>query len=78
MLAFQLAHRQERLDEIVAGLARGPADADALARMNYVDLDPRLLPAARRNVLAGLIGLMDQGRVRARGRLTADTVFELA
>jgi len=78
MLAWQLAHRQERLQQILDGLAEGPADATALTIRAYTDVDPALLPAARRNVLAGLIGLMDQGRVRPRGALSADAVFELA
>ena len=75
MLAFQIAHREERMAQILAGLAAGPADAGALARAIYTDVDPRLLPAARRNVLATLIGLLDEGRVVARGPLSADVAF---
>lgn len=78
MLAFQIAHRRQRMDQILAALAAGPADAAALARAIYTDVDPRLLPAARRNVLATLIGLMDEGRVAPRGGLSAEAAFELA
>jgi hydroxyacylglutathione hydrolase len=78
MLGFQIAHREERMAQILAGLAAGPADAGELARSIYTDVDPGLLPAARRNVLATLIGLLDQGRVAVRGRLSAAAVFELA
>ncbi len=77
MLAFQIAHRQQRIDQILAALAAGPADAAALARAIYTDLDPRLLPAGRRNVLATLIGLMDEGRVAPRGGLSAEAEFAL-
>jgi hydroxyacylglutathione hydrolase len=77
MLAFQIAHRQQRIDQILAALAAGPADAAALASAIYTDVDPRLLPAARRNVLATLIGLMDEGRVVTRGGLSAEAVFAL-
>ncbi len=78
MLGFQIAHREQRMAQILAGLAAGPADAGKLAREIYTDVDPRLLPAARRNVLATLIGLLDQGRVAVRGPLSAVAVFELA
>ena len=77
MLRFQIAHREERMAQILAGLAAGPADAGKLARAIYTDVDPRLLPAARRNVLATLIGLLDEGRVAARGPLSAVAEFEL-
>jgi hydroxyacylglutathione hydrolase len=77
MLAFQIAHREERMAQIMAALETGPADAGALARAIYTDVDPVLLPAARRNVLATLIGLLDEGRVEVRGRLSAVAAFEL-
>jgi hydroxyacylglutathione hydrolase len=78
MLSFQIAHREQRMAQILAGLAAGPADAGKLARAIYTEVDPGLLPAARRNVLATLIGLLDQGRVAVRGPLSAAAVFELA
>jgi hydroxyacylglutathione hydrolase len=78
MLSFQIAHREERVAQILAGLAAGPADAGQLAQAIYTDVDPVLLPAARRNVLATLIGLLDEGRVAVRGALSALAVFELA
>jgi hydroxyacylglutathione hydrolase len=77
MLTFQIAHREERMAQILTELAAGPADAGALAQTIYTDVDPMLLPAARRNVLATLIGLLDEGRVAVRGRLSAMAAFEL-
>lgn len=77
MVAFQIAHREERMTQILTRLAGGPADAGELARAIYTDVDPVLLPAARRNVLATLIGLLDEGRVATRGPLSAMAVFEL-
>jgi hydroxyacylglutathione hydrolase len=77
MLAWQIAHREERVAQILAGLAAGPADPTALTRAIYTDVDQRLLPAARRNVLATLIGLVDLGRVKPRGALSPEAVFEL-
>jgi glyoxylase-like metal-dependent hydrolase (beta-lactamase superfamily II) len=78
MLAWQVRHRQERFDQILAALARAPSDAAGLARAIYTDVDPALLPAAERNVLASLIGLADQGRVASLGPVAADSVFVLA
>jgi hydroxyacylglutathione hydrolase len=77
MLAWQIAHREERVEQILAGLAAGPADPTRLTLAIYTDIDQRLLPAARRNVLATLIGLVDQGRVKPRGALSAAAEFEL-
>lgn len=77
MVAFQIAHRRERMAQILSRLAAGPADAGELARAIYTEIDPVLLPAARRNVLATLIGLLDEGRAATRGPLSAEAVFEL-
>lgn len=77
MLAFQIAHRDMRMTQILAALTTSAADAEDLARVIYTDIDPALLPAARRNVLSTLIGLLDQGRVAVRGELSAEAVFEL-
>lgn len=78
MLDWQIAHRRERFDQILAALAAGPADAATLARAIYTDVDPALLPAATRNVFASLIGLADQGQVACDGPIGADAVFRLA
>lgn len=75
MLAWQMAHRRQRFAQILAALRDGPADAATLARRIYTDVDPNLLPAAARNVLASLIGLADRGEVRAQGAIATDTVF---
>ena len=78
MLAWQIRHRQERFDQILTALGHGPADAARLAHAIYTDVDPALLPAAERNVLASLIGLADRGRVACDGPIAADAVFRLA
>lgn len=78
MLAWQITHREERRMQVLDALDAGPADAAALARAIYTELDPALLPAARRNVLATLLWLMDEGRVRPRGPVSVGTAFELA
>jgi glyoxylase-like metal-dependent hydrolase (beta-lactamase superfamily II) len=78
LLEWLLRHRQERFDQILAALGRGPADAARIARTIYTDIEPGLLPAAERNVLASLIGLADRGQVRPLGPIAADTAFALA
>ena len=76
MLRHQIGHREQRFTQILDALSDGPADADGLARAIYTELDPAMLPAAARNVLASLIGLMDEGRVASQGPVSATARFE--
>lgn len=78
MVAYQKAHRQQRFDQILSALDEGPKDATDLTRQIYTDVDPALLGAARRNVLASLIGLSDQGRVACEGGISVDGIFRLS
>ncbi len=77
MLRHQTAHRETRFRQILDALAEGPNDTAALTRAIYTDVDPALIPAAQRNVLASLIGLVDQGKAVCRGPIAADAVFAL-
>lgn len=61
------AHRVERLEQIVSGLAAGPATLADLTPRLYADVSPTLWPAASRSLLAGLLHLKRQGRVGADG-----------
>jgi glyoxylase-like metal-dependent hydrolase (beta-lactamase superfamily II) len=63
-----IAHREVREREILAALAAGPATIPALVATIYRDVDRRLWPAAARQVLAYLIALEREGRVRATPR----------
>ena len=76
MLTYQIAHRARRFEQILAELVKGPCDAATLTGRIYTEIDPRLLPAAARNVLASLIGLADQGRVTAADGIAVDSVFQ--
>ena len=68
LIAHLLHHRQAREAAVLDALrTRGAADAATLAADVYRDTDPRLLPAAARNVLAMLIGLQSEGRVACEG-----------
>jgi hydroxyacylglutathione hydrolase len=78
MIAWQIAHREARERAILDALGQGPATPAALVETIYAGLEPRLKPAAARNVLAHLLALEEEGRVRAQGELGADTVFSRA
>jgi glyoxylase-like metal-dependent hydrolase (beta-lactamase superfamily II) len=60
------AYRQAREDEILAALGQGPQTPGALVAALYAKRDPRLRPAAERNVLAHLDKLREEGRVVER------------
>lgn len=70
-------HRQKREAEIIAALTNRGGTAKSLAEQIYTDVAPSLLSAATRNVLAHLIALLDQGKARHSGELSAATFFEL-
>ncbi len=76
-LAWLLAHRKERENQILATLARAPAPLTIrdLTTQIYTDTDPRLIGAAQRNVFAHLIDLAGRTRVRAEPRLSPDAQF---
>jgi glyoxylase-like metal-dependent hydrolase (beta-lactamase superfamily II) len=73
-----IRHRQGREAEILTALQAGPADSAGLTARIYTGLDPKLFPAARRNVLAHLIDLHDKGQVTAQGSLGPETPFKLS
>jgi len=64
VVAYYLAHRHERLAQLVAELAvMGMASPQELVERIYVDVDRVLWPAAERSVRAALELLVDDGRV---------------
>ena len=58
-----LGHRRQREGQILRLLGEGPQVIPAMTLKMYVGLDPRLLPAAERSVLAHLYGLRGRGMV---------------
>ena len=56
-LAWLIAHRLEREQQILDELAKGPATVAEIARAIYTDTPQPLLPAAERNVLAHIIDI---------------------
>jgi glyoxylase-like metal-dependent hydrolase (beta-lactamase superfamily II) len=70
-----IAHRASRQQEILAALAAGPQTIPQLVQRIYAQTDRRLWPAAARQMLAYLLALEQEGRVRseaANRNMTAD------
>ena len=65
VIAAYIAHRAARERELLAELATGSATIPTLVATIYRDVDRRLWPAAARQLLAYLIALEREGRVRA-------------
>ncbi|MGF1503268.1 MAG: MBL fold metallo-hydrolase [Paracoccaceae bacterium] len=77
LLARQIAHREARAEQVRTVLAERPAAPRALTAQIYRDVDPKLWPAAERNVLATLLWLMETGEVAPEGALAAEVPFRL-
>jgi hydroxyacylglutathione hydrolase len=76
LIRHLIRHREAREAQILAALVEaGGGTAESLAARVYRDTDPRLLPAAARNVLATLLGLLAEGRVDCPGSLSAMAEF---
>ncbi len=75
MLAYLLAHRLGREEQIRGYLAEAPREVRELTEIMYRDVDPRLHGAAARNVLAHLIDLYARGLVHVDGELNANARF---
>jgi glyoxylase-like metal-dependent hydrolase (beta-lactamase superfamily II) len=73
-----VAHRHERTRQILAELARGETQIEAMVPRMYVGVDARLFPAAGRSVLAHLLQLVRDGRVVSDGPPGPQSAFRLA
>lgn len=70
-----LAHRDAREDQILAALQSGPASPATLTERVYTDVDPRMWPAATRNVLAHLVDLVDREEIFVDGAVSPTAIF---
>ncbi len=75
MVNHLIKHRKSRESQILDTLALGSATASSIARTIYTDVDPRLIPAATRNVLAHLIDLYSRDLASSDGPLSQHSVF---
>jgi len=62
-----IAHRRERSDAILARLRAGDRNIPEIVRNVYTGLDPRLVAAAGRSVLAHLIEMIERGVAASDG-----------
>ena len=72
-----IQHRQRRDAAILQHLAKGETDIPSIVRAIYIGLDPRLVPAAGRSVLAHLEDLVARGRVASEGKPSIDAHYRL-
>ncbi len=77
-IAELYAHRLRRESAIRAAIATGADTVTAITRTVYVDVDPALLPAAERNVLAHVIDLEARGLIVADGPVQLQTRLQPA
>ncbi|MGH6768739.1 MAG: MBL fold metallo-hydrolase [Xanthobacteraceae bacterium] len=73
-----IRHRRAREAMILKLLAGGETDIPSLVRNIYVGLDPRLIAAASRAVLAHLDDLVARGKVVTTGAPSLDGCYRLA
>lgn len=78
LIAWQAAHRRERMAEIVEALRQGPCTVEEIVAAVYAGLDPRLGRAAARSVLAHLVALAEAGEVVIEGSPGPGARFRLA
>jgi len=76
-IRWLLTHRNERELQILNALDKKPDSAEGIAKRVYKDVDPQLVPAATRNVLAHLFDLVERKRVVALGPLQLHTKYSL-
>jgi glyoxylase-like metal-dependent hydrolase (beta-lactamase superfamily II) len=72
------AHRRDRERQILAQLAAGETRIVTMVPKMYVGTDARLYPAAGRSVLAHLIELVKDGRVKTDGAAGPNNDYRLA
>jgi glyoxylase-like metal-dependent hydrolase (beta-lactamase superfamily II) len=73
-----IAHRRAREAQILDALGGGMTGIREMVPVLYKDVDPRLHPAAAHSVLAHMIQLVGEGRVKTDGEPTVDADYRLA
>ena len=70
-----IAHRQDRVRQILDCPGRGIGGVFAMVEDMYAEVDPRLHPAAAHSVLAHLIHLVETGRAESDGPPTLEAAY---
>ncbi len=76
-IRWLLSHRDKRELQILNALTKKPDTAEGIAKRIYTDVDPQLLPAATRNVLAHLFDLVSRKRIASLGPLELHTKYSV-
>ncbi|WP_108814326.1 MBL fold metallo-hydrolase [Loktanella sp. Alg231-35] len=76
-LQWLITHRKGREAQILRALSQGHSTTTAITQTVYDDVQPALLPAAERNVLAHLIDLYGRGMITAQPALSAQAEFNI-
>jgi len=72
------AHRRAREAQVLAAVGEGYERIVDMVPKLYVDVDPRLHPAAARSVLGHMIDLVRRGKVATDGPASIDSRYRLA
>jgi len=72
-----ITHRKMREGQIIKQLESGADTIDAMVERMYKDVHKALHPAAARSVLAHMIAMVDEGRVKCDGTATLDARYSL-
>lgn len=72
-----ITHRKMREGQIIKQLEGGAETIDAMVERMYKDVHKALHPAAARSVLAHMIAMVDEGRVKCDGAATLDARYSL-
>lgn len=70
-----IAHRHQRMDDILELLAQGPLCTTQMVKPLYPGLDPRLIGGASRSILASLLYLIDKGQIESSGDIPLKSTY---
>ncbi len=76
-LAELIQHRKSREQQILQALSTGCTTASEVTQTVYTDVNPRLFPAAERNVFAHLVDLVGRDVITAQPQISINARFEL-
>lgn len=74
-IAELIAHRRAREAAVLDAIGAGAKDISAITQSVYPDLSDKLLPAAKRNILAHLIDIEARKLIEASPEISAEAIF---
>jgi hypothetical protein len=73
-----IKHREMREHQIATQLRNGPKRIPDIVEVLYASVDKSLHPAANRSILAHMIRMVDDGRVKPSGAVDFTSLYELS